>query len=194
MAEYTLPDLPYDYAHSSPMCRRRWSPAPPRQAPRCLRDRRQPDVGEVGGRPGRGRLRHDRRLGEDPGLPHLGSRAPLDLLEEPEPGRRRQAPNGALGTAIDENFGSFDKFKAHFTQATSTVQGSGWGHTGVRSAGRSPAHRAGLRPPGQRGAGSVPLLVFDAGSTPSISSTRTSRPTSSPPCGTSSTGPTWRPG
>ena len=36
-------------------------------------------------------------------------------------------PDGALGSAIDENFGSFDKFKAHFTQATSTIQGSGWG-------------------------------------------------------------------
>src|SRR5271154_1988747 len=36
-------------------------------------------------------------------------------------------PDGALGTAIDENFGSFDAFKAHLTQATSTIQGSGWG-------------------------------------------------------------------
>ena len=36
-------------------------------------------------------------------------------------------PDGDLGTAIDENFGSFDSFKAHLTQATSTIQGSGWG-------------------------------------------------------------------
>ena len=39
-------------------------------------------------------------------------------------------PDGALGTAIDENFGSFDKFKAQFTQATSTIQGSGWASSG----------------------------------------------------------------
>ena len=36
-------------------------------------------------------------------------------------------PDGALGSAIDEHFGSFDKFKAHLTQATNTIQGSGWG-------------------------------------------------------------------
>ena len=36
-------------------------------------------------------------------------------------------PDGALASAIDENFGSFDKFNAHMTQATTTIQGSGWG-------------------------------------------------------------------
>jgi superoxide dismutase, Fe-Mn family len=36
-------------------------------------------------------------------------------------------PDGELGAAIDEFFGSFDAFVAHFTQATQTVQGSGWG-------------------------------------------------------------------
>ena len=36
-------------------------------------------------------------------------------------------PDGALGTAIDEHFGSFDKFRAQLTAATQTTQGSGWG-------------------------------------------------------------------
>jgi len=35
-------------------------------------------------------------------------------------------PVGALATAIDENFGSFDKFQAHFTNNAMTVMGSGW--------------------------------------------------------------------
>ena len=35
-------------------------------------------------------------------------------------------PTGELATAIDENFGSFDKFKAHFTNTAMTVMGSGW--------------------------------------------------------------------
>ena len=35
-------------------------------------------------------------------------------------------PAGELAAAIDEFFGSFDKFQAHFTAAAVGVQGSGW--------------------------------------------------------------------
>jgi len=36
-------------------------------------------------------------------------------------------PDGALGAAIAEHFGSFTAFRAQFSQVTTTVQGSGWG-------------------------------------------------------------------
>ena len=35
-------------------------------------------------------------------------------------------PTGALATAIDEHFGSFEKFQAHFTNNAMTIMGSGW--------------------------------------------------------------------
>jgi superoxide dismutase, Fe-Mn family len=35
-------------------------------------------------------------------------------------------PTGALAAAIDEHFGSFDAFVAHFTATAMTIQGSGW--------------------------------------------------------------------
>jgi Fe-Mn family superoxide dismutase len=35
---------------------------------------------------------------------------------------------GELAAAIAENFGSFDAFKAHFTAAAMTIQGSGWAY------------------------------------------------------------------
>lgn len=35
-------------------------------------------------------------------------------------------PTGELAAAIDDNFGSFDKFRAHFEQVALTIQGSGW--------------------------------------------------------------------
>ena len=35
-------------------------------------------------------------------------------------------PDGDLGTAIDEYFGSFDKFRAHFEATANTILGSGW--------------------------------------------------------------------
>jgi superoxide dismutase, Fe-Mn family len=35
-------------------------------------------------------------------------------------------PDGDLGNAIDESFGSFEAFRARFVAAMTTVQGSGW--------------------------------------------------------------------
>jgi superoxide dismutase, Fe-Mn family len=36
-------------------------------------------------------------------------------------------PSGTLARAIDESFGSFDAFKAHFAAAAGSVEASGWG-------------------------------------------------------------------
>jgi superoxide dismutase, Fe-Mn family len=36
-------------------------------------------------------------------------------------------PDGELSAAINDGFGSFDAFKAHFSAATTLTQGSGWG-------------------------------------------------------------------
>ena len=35
-------------------------------------------------------------------------------------------PDGELGAALDESFGSFDAFQANFTASATTIQGSGW--------------------------------------------------------------------
>jgi len=35
-------------------------------------------------------------------------------------------PDGDLGTAIDEDFGSFDKFRAQFSAVANSILGSGW--------------------------------------------------------------------
>ena len=35
-------------------------------------------------------------------------------------------PDGSLGAAVDEYFGSFDKFRAHFEANANAIQGSGW--------------------------------------------------------------------
>ena len=35
-------------------------------------------------------------------------------------------PDGELGSAIDEYFGNFDKFRAHFEACANTIMGSGW--------------------------------------------------------------------
>lgn len=43
------------------------------------------------------------------------------------PSTAQGKPSGHLAEAIDKDFGSFEKFKAHFSAATREVEGSGWG-------------------------------------------------------------------
>ncbi|AOW93821.1 superoxide dismutase [Rhodococcus sp. WMMA185] len=45
-------------------------------------------------------------------------------------------PTGDLAAAIDDQFGSFDKFKAHFTGVATTIQGSGWALLGYDTIGQ----------------------------------------------------------
>jgi len=41
-------------------------------------------------------------------------------------GKGGGTPGGAIGDWINRDFGGFDKFKAQFTEAAKTVEGSGW--------------------------------------------------------------------
>ena len=71
-------------------------------------------------------------------------------------------PTGELASALDEHFGSFDAFKAHLTQATATIQGSGWGVLAWEPLGQRLVIEQVYDHQGNVGQGSLPLLVFDA--------------------------------
>jgi Fe-Mn family superoxide dismutase len=71
-------------------------------------------------------------------------------------------PTGTLASALDRDFGSFDKFKAQLTKAAATCMGSGWGALSYDTlSGRLQTvqihdHES------QTTQGGLPLLVFDA--------------------------------
>ena len=73
-----------------------------------------------------------------------------------------ERPEGELAAAVDEHFGSFDGFRAQLTQATTTIQGSGWGVLAWEPLGRRLLVNQVYDHQGNVGNGSVPLLVFDA--------------------------------
>jgi len=71
-------------------------------------------------------------------------------------------PDGDLASAIGDQFGSFDAFKAQLTQATVTVQGSGWGVLAWEPLGRRLLVQQVYDHHESIGMGSQPLLVIDA--------------------------------
>ncbi|WP_166346032.1 superoxide dismutase [Phytoactinopolyspora limicola] len=70
-------------------------------------------------------------------------------------------PDGELGAAIDEFFGSFDGFRAHFTAAALGIQGSGWSILAWESLGERLVIEQLYDHQGNLAVGTVPLLMLD---------------------------------
>ena len=160
MAEYTLPDLPYDYAALEPYI-----------------------SGQIM------ELHHDKHhqayvTGANGALEQLAEARAADqlssvnLLEKnlafnlgghvnhtvfwpnmsPDGGDK---PDGELAAAIDEQFGSFDAFRAQFTAAALGIQGSGWSILAWDSLGQQLIIEQLYDHQGNLAARSVPLLMLD---------------------------------
>jgi superoxide dismutase, Fe-Mn family len=71
-------------------------------------------------------------------------------------------PDAELGRAIDEHFGSFDAFKAQLSDATTTIQGIGWGILSWEPSGKRLLVEQVYDHQGNVGSGAIPLLVIDA--------------------------------
>ena len=86
----------------------------------------------------------------------IGTRCLLAL--SPDGGDK---PVGELASAIDDNFGSFDKFTAHFTAAALGVQGSGWAALVWDSIGEKLLISQFFDQQSNFAAGTVPVLMLD---------------------------------
>lgn len=125
MAQYTLPDLPYDYGALEPHISGRIMElhhdkhhaayvTGANQTLEKLAEAR--DKGEFGSVMGL-----EKTLAFNLGG-HVNHSAFWQNLS-PDAADR---PGGDLAAAIDEHYGSFDAFAAHFTAVATTIQGSGW--------------------------------------------------------------------
>ncbi|KQW04970.1 superoxide dismutase [Leifsonia sp. Root4] len=70
-------------------------------------------------------------------------------------------PEGELAAAIDDAFGSFEKFQAHFTATALGVQGSGWAILAWDILGAQPIIVQLYDQQGNLPAGLIPLLMLD---------------------------------
>jgi Fe-Mn family superoxide dismutase len=70
-------------------------------------------------------------------------------------------PTGELAAAIDEFFGSYDKFQAHFTASALGIQGSGWSILAWDSLGQKLIIEQLYDHQGNLAAATVPILLLD---------------------------------
>jgi Fe-Mn family superoxide dismutase len=161
MADYTLPDLPYDYAALEP--------AIIGQIMELHHDKHHATYVK-GANDTIEKLADARDKGEFGAITglektlafHLSGHTLHTLFWQnlsPDGGDK---PTGELAAAIDDSFGSFEKFKAQLTQATSTTQGSGWGMLAWDALGSRLLVQQVYDHQGNVGIGNTPLLVFDA--------------------------------
>jgi Fe-Mn family superoxide dismutase len=70
-------------------------------------------------------------------------------------------PTGELSAALDEHFGSFDAFRAHFTAVATTIQGSGWAVLGWDTLGKRLLIHQLYDQQANLPAGQIPLVMLD---------------------------------
>jgi Fe-Mn family superoxide dismutase len=161
VATYTLPDLPYDYAALEPhisgeiieLHHDKHHAAYVKGANDTLDKLAEArDKGDFGAIVGL----------EKTFAFHLSGHTLHTLYWQNLSGDGGDKPDGALASAIDADFGSFDGFKGQLTQATATTQGSGWGVLSFDSLSGKLTVQQVQDHQGNVGIGTTPLLVFDA--------------------------------
>lgn len=70
-------------------------------------------------------------------------------------------PEGDLAALLDEHFGSFDAFRAHFTATATSIQGSGWSILAWDALGQRPLIVQLYDQQGNLAMGLTPLLMLD---------------------------------
>ncbi|WP_326631815.1 superoxide dismutase [Nonomuraea fuscirosea] len=161
MGQYSLPDMPYDYAALEPAITGEILE---------LHHAKHHAAYVKGANDTLEKLAEARDKGEFGGLVGLEKTYAFNLSGHvlhtifwqnlaPDGGDR---PDGELGDAIVEHFGSFEAFAKQLTTATATVQGSGWGVLAWEPLGRRLIVEQVYDHHGNVGMNTTPLLVFDA--------------------------------
>jgi Fe-Mn family superoxide dismutase len=125
MADYTLPDLPYDYAALEPHISAKIMELHHDKHHAAYVAGANTALAQMAEARDSGNLANINKLEKDLAF-HLGGHVNHSIFWtnlSPDGGDK---PTGELASAIDDGFGSFDKFVAHFTAAAMGLQGSGW--------------------------------------------------------------------
>ena len=125
MAEYTLPELPYDYAALEPHISGKIMELHHDKHHATYVAGANTALASLAEARDSGNLGNVNKLEKDLAF-NLGGHVNHSIFWtnlSPDGGDK---PTGDIAAAIDDSFGSFDKFVAHFTAAATGIQGSGW--------------------------------------------------------------------
>ena len=124
MAKYTLPDLPYDYAALEPHISAKIMELHHDKHHQTYVTGANTALEQLAEARESGNLANVNKLEKDLAF-NLGGHVNHSVFWTNMSPNGGDKPTGELAAAIDDFFGSFDKFQAHFTAAALGVQGSG---------------------------------------------------------------------
>jgi Fe-Mn family superoxide dismutase len=160
MADYTLPDLPYDYSALEPSISGMIMELHHSKHHQAYVTGANTALAQLAEARDSDNLANVNKLEKDLAF-NLGGHVNHSIFWtnlSPDGGDK---PTGELGAAIDDDFGSFDKFRAHFTATALGVQGSGWAVLAWDSIGQRLIIVQFFDQQGNLPAGIVPLLMLD---------------------------------
>ena len=160
MTAYTLPDLPYDYAALEPHISATIMELHHSKHHQAYVTGANTALEQLAEAREAGNLANVNKLEKDLAF-NLGGHVNHSVFWQnlsPEGGGE---PQGELASAIDDAFGSFEKFQAHFTATALGVQGSGWAVLAWDSIGARPVVFQLFDQQGNAPLGVTPLLQLD---------------------------------
>ncbi|WP_411720945.1 superoxide dismutase [Mycetocola sp.] len=160
MAEYTLPDLAYDYSALEPSISGAIMELHHSKHHQTYVTGANTALAQLAEARDSDNLANVNKLEKDLAF-NLGGHVNHSIFWTNLSPNGGDKPTGELAAAIDEFFGSFDKFRAHFTAAALGVQGSGWAVLAWDSIGQKLIVQQFFDQQSNFAAGTVPVLMLD---------------------------------
>jgi len=160
MADYTLPELAYDYAALEPSISGAIMELHHSKHHQAYVTGANTALAQLADARDSGDLTYVNKLEKDLAF-NLGGHINHSIFWTNLSPNGGDKPTGDLASAIDDQFGSFDKFVAHFTATALGVQGSGWAVLAWDSIGQRLIIVQFFDQQGNLPAGIVPLLMLD---------------------------------
>jgi len=126
MPKYSLPELPYDYSALEPHISARVMELHHSKHHQAYVDGANNALDQLEALRESGDYVNINRVEKDLAF-HLGGHINHSIFWKNLAPESAEVPDKEIGAAIDEFFGSFERFKAHFQAASLAIQGSGWG-------------------------------------------------------------------
>ncbi|SEC24928.1 superoxide dismutase, Fe-Mn family [Paramicrobacterium humi] len=160
MAEYTLPELGYDYGALEPSISGTIMELHHSKHHQAYVTGANKALEQLAEARDKGDLANVNKLEKDLAF-NLGGHVNHSIFWTNMSPNGGDKPTGELESAIADNFGSFDKFQAHFTAAALGVQGSGWAALVWDSIGQKLIVQQFFDQQSNFAAGTIPVLLLD---------------------------------